>query len=84
MSISKLELPEAEDPGPDGDHSSQRKRPERGRFLLQIDRQTKASYDTAESAVSAGLAIKTRHPVVQVSVYDTVQTTNTLVTLPAT
>jgi hypothetical protein len=83
MPISKLERPEAEDPGPDG-QSSQRKRPERGRFLLQIDRQTKASYDTEESAVAAGLAIKTRHPVVQVSVYDTVQTTNTLVTLPAT
>jgi hypothetical protein len=51
--------------------------------LLQVDRQTKGSYETAESAEVAGLAIKTGHPVVQVSVYDSVDCRNTLVELPA-
>jgi cell division protein FtsN len=62
---------------------SQRKRPETGRYLLQIDRQTKGSYETAETAEAAGLAIKTGHPVVQVSVYDSVECQNKLVELPA-
>ena len=62
---------------------SQRKRPERGRYLLQVDRQTKGSYTTSEAAQSAALAIKTGYPIVQVSVYDSVEYTNTLVELPA-
>ena len=62
---------------------SQRKRPESGRYLLQVDRQTKGSYQTSEAAQSAGLAIKTGYPIVQVSVYDSVEYTNTLVELPA-
>ena len=61
---------------------SQRKRVETGRYLLQVDRQTKGSYETAESAEAAGLTIKTGHPVVQVSVYDSVDCRNTLVELP--
>jgi hypothetical protein len=63
--------------------NSQRKRAEAGRYLLQVDRQTKGSYETAESAQAAGLTIKTGHPVVQVSVYDSVECLNTLVELPA-
>jgi hypothetical protein len=63
---------------------SQRKRPERGRYLLQVDRQTKGSYTTPEAAQSAGLAIKTGHPIVQVSVYDSAESTNLMVELPAT
>jgi hypothetical protein len=51
---------------------SQAKRPE-GRFLLQVDRQTKQSYASPEAAEKAGLAIKTAHPVVQVAVYDSVE-----------
>jgi hypothetical protein len=47
---------------------SQRKLPESGRYLLQVDRQTKGSYPTAEAAQSAALVIKKGHPVVQVSV----------------
>jgi len=62
---------------------SQRKRPERGRYLLQVDRQTKGSYTTSEAAQSAALVIKTGHPIVQVSVYDSVDNTNTLVEPPA-
>jgi hypothetical protein len=63
--------------------SSQRKRKETSRYLLQVDRQTKSSYDTPESAEAAGLAIKTSHPIVQVSVYDTVDCVNKLLELPA-
>jgi hypothetical protein len=37
---------------------SQRKRPEVGRFLLQVDRQTKSSYATGEAAEKAGTVIK--------------------------
>jgi hypothetical protein len=62
---------------------SQRKRPERGRYLLQVDRQTKGSYTTSEAAQAAALVIKTAYPIVQVSVYDSVDNTNTLVELPA-
>ncbi len=65
------------------DAFSQRKRPESGRYLLQVDRQTKGSYKTPEAAQSAALVIKTAHPIVQVSVYDSVDNTNTLVEAPA-
>jgi hypothetical protein len=63
---------------------SQRKRPESGRYLLQVDRQTKGSYKTSEDAQSAGLEIKTGYPLVQVSIYDSVDNSHTLVKLPAT
>jgi hypothetical protein len=62
---------------------SQRKRPERGRFLLQVDRQSKGSYTTAETAHAAALVIKKGYPIVQVSVYDSVDNTYTLVEVPA-
>jgi len=62
---------------------SQKKRPERGRYLLQVDRQTKNSYATSEAAQSAALAIKTGYPIVQVSVYDSVEHTYTMVEAPA-
>jgi hypothetical protein len=62
---------------------SQRKRPERGRFLLQVDRQTKGSYTTSEAAQAAALVIKKKHPIVKVSVYDSVDNSNTLVEAPA-
>ena len=63
---------------------SQRQRPENGRYLLQVDRQTKGSYPTAEAAQSAALIIKKGYPVVQVSIYDRIDNTNTLVELPVT
>jgi hypothetical protein len=62
---------------------SQRKRPETGRYLLQVDRQTKGSYTTAEAAKSAALAIKKGYPIIQVSVYDSVEYTHTIVEAPA-
>jgi formylglycine-generating enzyme required for sulfatase activity len=58
---------------------SQRKRPETGRYLLQVDRQTKGSYKTPEAAQAAALAIKKSYPIVQVSVYDAVEYTHTMV-----
>jgi hypothetical protein len=58
---------------------SQRKRPERGRYLLQVDRQTKGSYATSEAAQAAALIIKKNYPIVKVSVYDSVDNSNTLV-----
>jgi hypothetical protein len=62
---------------------SQSKRPERGRFLLQVDRQTKGSYTTSEAAHAAALIIKKNYPIVKVSVYDSVDNSNTLVEVPA-
>jgi hypothetical protein len=62
---------------------SQRKRPELGRYLLQVDRQTNGSYTTSNAAQAAGLAIKTGHSVVQVSVYDALDHTPTIVEVPA-
>ena len=62
---------------------TQRKRPERGRYLLRVDGQTKNSYSTSEAAQSAALAIKTGYPIVQVSVYDSVEHTHTMVVAPA-
>jgi hypothetical protein len=62
---------------------SQRKRPERGRFLLQVDRQTKGSYTTSEAAQAAAAAIKKNYPIVKVSVYDSVDNSDTLIEAPA-
>ncbi len=62
---------------------SQRKRAEAGRYLLQVDRQTKGSYPTREAAQSAALLIKKGYPIVQVSVYDSVEYSHTLVEVPA-
>lgn len=62
---------------------SQRKRPERGRFLLQVDKQTKGSYTTSEAAQAAALVIKKNYPIVHVSVYDTIDNSEILVEAPA-
>jgi hypothetical protein len=63
---------------------SQRKRPESGRYLLQVDRQTKGSYKTSEAAQSAALEIKTEYPIVQVSIYDSVDNSSRMIELPGT
>jgi hypothetical protein len=49
-----------------------------GRFRLQVDRQTKASYASMDEAEKAGKAIKKAHPIVQVSVYDAEQSAQTM------
>jgi hypothetical protein len=61
---------------------SQRKRPERGRFLLQVDGQTEGSYITSETAQAAALVITKSYPIVKVSIYDSVDNSNTLVEAP--
>ena len=49
------------------------------RYLLQIDRQTKRSFKTPEAARSAALEIKARFPALQVSIYDSVSKSRTIV-----
>jgi hypothetical protein len=58
------------------------RKPEGGRFRLQVDRQTKGSYATYEAAEKVGLVIKKEHPIVQVTVYDGVKSVNKIIELP--
>jgi hypothetical protein len=60
----------------------QRRTTEAGRYWLQIDRQTKSSYDTAEAAAAAGLLIKKQFAMVQVAVYDRKDGTNQILEVP--
>ena len=62
---------------------SQRAKPERGRYLLQVDRQTKGSFQDMEAAQSAGRKIKAGFPILHVAIYDSVNSSHTLVQLPA-
>ena len=78
-----MKMPEKTESEPE-QHFSQSKRPEFGRYLLQVDGQTKGSFQTVESAESAGLAIKKEHPILHVSIYDSVECTSTALALPAT
>jgi hypothetical protein len=82
IKMPEIKLPEKSESEPE-EFLSQRKRPELGRYLLQVDRQTKASYLTAETALSAGLAIKKGYPLLHVTIYDTVEYADTTVALPA-
>jgi hypothetical protein len=61
---------------------SPRRRPDVKQFRLQVDRQTKSSYDTLADAQAAGLAIKTAYPIVQVSIYDSVGGETHMVEVP--
>jgi hypothetical protein len=61
---------------------AQRRTTEPGRYWLQIDRQTKSSYDTAEAAATAGLLIKKQFSMVQVAVYDRKDGSNQILELP--
>jgi hypothetical protein len=83
MATRQITMPVKEKPEEEAEEVfSQRKRPERGRYLLQVDRQTKASYPTSETAQAAALVIKKKYPVVQVSIYDSVDNSNTLIEAP--
>jgi hypothetical protein len=72
--------PDPEEPAQE--QFGQRKRPDKGPFRLQVDRQTKESYVTYEAAEAAGLAIKQRHPIVQVAVHDTAKGVRKIIELP--
>ena len=65
------------------EQQTQRKRPDSGRYRLQVDRQTKASYGTFEEAEAQGLLIKKRFALVQVAIYDKQASVNTVLELPA-
>jgi hypothetical protein len=56
------------------DHFSERHRPaeaaHEGRFVLQVDRQTKQSFQTREAAQKAGMALKRAFPILHVGVLD--------------
>ena len=58
---------------------TQRERPDDGRFRLQVDRQTKGSYATYEAAEAAGVAIKRAYPILQVAVYDSIESVNKII-----
>jgi hypothetical protein len=79
MAAHQIKMPEKSEEQIEPEQFSQRKRPEIGRYLLQVDRQTKGSYQTAEAATSAGRVIKESHPVVHVTIYDSVDGVNTTV-----
>jgi hypothetical protein len=83
MATRQMKMPEKTEDEPE-EHFSQRKRPEFGRYLLQVDRQTKSSHPSADAAELAGLAIKKSYPVLHVTVYDSVDCTSTVLALPAT
>jgi hypothetical protein len=61
------------------DEQPKQSRPENERYLLQIDRQSKRSFETPEAARSAALEMKSRFPTLQVSIYDTVSRSRTVV-----
>jgi len=83
MAARQIKMPVKDNPEQEVEEVfSQRKRPERGRYLLQVDGQTKGSYATFETAQAAALVIKKNYPIVQVSVYDSVDNSNTLVEAP--
>jgi hypothetical protein len=84
MATRQIKMPHKDEADKEVEEApSQRKRPEAGRYLLQVDRQTKGSYMTAEAAQSAALVIKTGYPIVQVAVYDSVEYTHTTIEMPA-
>jgi hypothetical protein len=60
----------------------QRKPPENGRFRLQVDGQTKASYPTREAAEEAGLAIKRGFPILHVTIFDAEDAQSQAIALP--
>lgn len=80
MATRQMKMPVKDNSAPEMEAvMSQSKRPERGRYLLQVDRQTKGSYTTLDTAQAAALAIKKAYPIVQVSVYDSVDNSNTMI-----
>jgi hypothetical protein len=58
------------------------KEPDTERYQLQIDRQTKRSFKAAEAAQSAALEVKSRFPTLQVSIYDSVSKSRTVIDKP--
>ncbi len=55
---------------------------ETGRFRLQVDKQTKGSYESREAAEKAGLALKRGFPILHVAVFDAEEGQSTTIALP--
>jgi hypothetical protein len=58
------------------------RQPDTERYLLPIDRQTRRSFKTPEAARLAAVEIIGRFPALQVSIYDDVSKSRTLVDAP--
>jgi hypothetical protein len=73
---TKINMPKREDEVvlPTG-----QKKPLLYRFWLQVDRQTKNSFETFKDAETAGKAIKKAHPKLHVSIYDAEKSHQTLI-----
>jgi hypothetical protein len=78
---AKIVVKQSDAGEPAEQHVGQGSRPDNGRFRLQVDRQTKASFATSDDAEKAGLAIKKQFPVVQVTVYDSEEAVRKLIEL---
>jgi hypothetical protein len=64
MAMRQIKMPRKDSSENEVDETpSQRQRVESGRYLLQVDRQTKGSCRTAEAVQSAALVIKKGYPV---------------------
>jgi len=77
MPTKKVVKPEQTD-----EQRLQHQQPDTERYQLQIDRQTKRSFKTSEAARSAALEIKSRFPSLEVSIYDGVTKSRTMVDVP--
>src|SRR6516164_2024169 len=77
MPTKKVVKPEQTD-----EQRLQHHQPDIERYQLQIDRQTKRSFKTSEAARSAALEIKSRFPALQVSIYDGLTKSRTMVDVP--
>lgn len=80
--VPQLKMPGAVEVELSEELFGRRKPPEKGRFRLQVDRQTKGSYPTREAAEEAGLAIKSRFPILYVSVFDAEEGQSTAIEAP--
>ena len=57
-------------PNPSYEHRTTAEAAQEGRFLLQVDRQTKESFQTRDAAQKAGKALKRPFPILHVGVSD--------------
>jgi hypothetical protein len=78
---AKIIVKKSDPDEPVEEHIGQHKRPEDGRYRLQVDRQTKASFATYDDAEEAGLAIKKQFPIVRVTVYDAAEAVSRVIEL---
>jgi len=76
--VAKTRSRELPEPAP----SIGQKKPDQLRYRLEVDRQTKSSYETSEAAEEIGVALKKAYPKVQVAVYDSVDGTKKIIELP--